>query len=130
LGDSQQEPPTTLAEAAERWGGVLTDIVPQVAKADVKYRTQLRLLRMHLRVQAYRWNNAQLPARLDQTAPASETRDTFGGGEFQYLPDPFGHYQLYSVGIPGIGRIDLKWRRDPNAPTTDPGDIPPWAGPL
>jgi hypothetical protein len=120
-------PPTTLTQAADQFASIFTDIVPQIAGSEARFRTLLRLLRLHMRVLSYKWKESRLPERLDQAAPVEEMRDTFAGGEFQYVPDPFGHYQLYSKGFGVYGRIDLKWRGDPNAPRIDPGDIPPGA---
>lgn len=123
--EGEFQAPKDLSEAAEQFVDILVNLTPLWAQSEARYRTQLRLLRLHMRVLAYKWAEMRLPDRLGQAAPAKETEDTFAGGEFQYFPDPYGHYQLFSKGFHGTGRIDLKWRRDPNAPTTDPGDIPP-----
>lgn len=117
--------PKKLADAEIMVAEFFTENLPEVAFAEARNRTILHLLRLHMRVLAYKWAEGRLPDRLDQAAPAAEIQDVFAGGTFQYVPDAYGHYQLFSVGFAPYGRIDLKYRPDPSAPKADPGDIPP-----
>jgi hypothetical protein len=124
--DEDPPAPRSIVEAGEQSGTAMTDLVPNIAGAEAKYRTQLRLLKLHMRILDYKWRMGKMPERLELAAPPEEIQDTFGGGEFQYVPDAFGHWQLYSKGFRNTGRLDLRYRRDPNAAATrDSGDPPP-----
>lgn len=116
--------PKSLEEVARRYAVTMTSVLKQATTAEAKYRTQIRLLRLHMKVLQYKWNEGRLPARLEDAASAEEIADPFGKGEFAYQPDPFGHYQLFSKGIEGLGRVDLRYRKDRNS-QIDPGDLPP-----
>ncbi|MBI5706106.1 MAG: hypothetical protein HZC36_03845 [Armatimonadetes bacterium] len=118
------KPPRSSAELADQLAGGAIAILPQLANAEAKTRTQLRLLRLHARILSFKWDEGRMPKDLSKLdAPAAEWRDTFANGTFQYLPDRFGHYELFSKGFPPHGRIDLRWRRDPNV-KPDRGDEP------
>jgi hypothetical protein len=125
--ESQDAPisPKSLADAGEQLADIFTDLIPQIGQTEAKYRTQLRLLRLHMRILDHKWRNGRLPDKLEMAAPPEELQDVFGGGEFQYRPDQFGHYELFSKGFRGTGRLDLKYRKDPNAPKQDDGEPPP-----
>ncbi len=101
--------PKSIEEAANEFSDTL-GIAMQFAEAEARYRTQLRLLRLHMRVLSYRWREGRMPTKLEQAAPASEIQDTFGGGDFQFQSDPYGNYHLYSNGFRNSGRIDLRYR--------------------
>ena len=124
--DENPAEPKSLSDAGEQAGMRLTEMYSRMATSEATYRTQIRLLRLHMRILDYKWRMGKLPSRLELAAPPEELQDTFGGGEFQYIPDAYGHYQLFSKGFRNTGRVDLRYRRDPNAPgQVDPGDPPP-----
>lgn len=116
----------TPAERGIEFAEECSDLWVSLVDVEAKTRTQLRLLRLHARILEYKWNEGRLPKSLDQAASAKEREDAFANGTFQYLPDRFGHYELFSKGFPPHGRIDLRWRRDPNAQRDlEDGPIPP-----
>lgn len=71
-------------------------------------RTQLRLLRLHARILAYRWEHDRLPGRLEDVA--SEVVDPLAGGRFEYVVDG-GAYRLWSRGRPETGEVTLRSTR-------------------
>jgi hypothetical protein len=117
--------PSSVLDAVRVIASTLTGLWPTVAESEARMRTQLRLLRLHLRVHAYNWAEGRLPERLEQAAPAEQFADNFGGGQFEYRPDRFGHYELFSKGFAHFGRVDLRWRRDPAARIVPRDDDPP-----
>lgn len=56
-----------------------------------KERTQIRLLRLHMRIEAYRWRNLKLPATLADAAPGPEANDPSTGRPFRYEPSANGY---------------------------------------
>jgi hypothetical protein len=82
--------------------------------ATAQMRTQLRLLRLHARVLAFRWEHDRLPMRLEEAS--RETADPLTGGTFEYERMETG-YRLFSRGRPETGVIALK---SANAPFTAP----------
>ncbi len=78
-----------------------------------KSRTQLRLLRLHARISAYRWRQNKLPGALGEVASADEMADPFAGGEILYELKEGATYRLYGKGNKETGEIDLRYRRQP-----------------
>lgn len=93
-----------------------------VIQAELKYRAQMRLLRLHGLIQTHRWTTGQLPTTLDQLGRESACQDPLSGGKFVYELSPDG-YNLYSPGGSGLPRIDLVFRRPSS--TTDDEPKPP-----
>lgn len=92
----------------------------------LRNRCQLRLLRLHCQVIAFRWKHERLPTKLAEAVPEAELADPLSGEAFQFeLRD--GGYRLYSKGIPATGEIELRYRRPPS--TDDEGIRPPPFGP-
>jgi hypothetical protein len=104
---------------------VVTPVFSQATQALMKSRAQLRLLGLHTRIIAFKWQNMRLPASLAEVASTKQSYDPIGKSSFQYeLLD--GSYKLYSSGFATTGPIELRYRRPANLPTSnDP--IPPGA---
>lgn len=69
--------------------------------------TRLRLLRLHMRVEAYRWRNLRLPSTLLDAAPIGEVTDPLSGKPYEYEPPPAGVI-LFSDGFGSLGRVTLR----------------------
>jgi hypothetical protein len=78
-------------------------------------RTQLRLLRLHARILAYRWEHGRLPGRLEDAAP--EVADPLTGGRFEYVASG-DEYRLWSRGRPETGEVTLRSTRAPGTERT------------
>ena len=72
--------------------------------------TRLRLLRLHMRVEAYRWRNLRLPGALRDAAPPEETLDPMTGKPYGYETPPSG-VLLFSEGFEALGRITLRGQK-------------------
>lgn len=120
--------PTTITnvdDAANMLASIVTPVHRQAAIAMVKSRTQLRLLQLHALVIDYRWNNRKLPEKLEQAVPPSLMTDPMSGEQFGFEAIQ-GGYKIYSHGVKETGRIELKYKRDPNAVTSDDDNkVPP-----
>jgi hypothetical protein len=86
----------------------------------------MRLLDLHARILDYRWNNLKLPEQLADAVPQALLFDPLSGQSFAYEKTATG-YSLFSRGVPETGKIELKYRRDPNANLGqgDAGGVPP-----
>ncbi|MBX7133973.1 MAG: hypothetical protein K1X67_14970 [Fimbriimonadaceae bacterium] len=105
-----------IASASEH----LQPVHKQVIFASVRMRTQLRLLRLHAKILRFKMEFERLPDNLAECCAAADLDDPLSGKPFQYeVKDP-SQYRLYSMGVPGIGEIELRYRRqsepDPNLP--------------
>jgi len=95
----------------------------QYAQALAKSRVQLRLLRLHAKVIEYHWQHNQWPTKMAEFADKETAFDPFGGEQFHYeLKD--GGYRLYSLGIPGLGPIELKYHPISTSQSIAPVDRP------
>lgn len=93
-----------------------------VMQADLKARTQARLLRIHAAIRKFDWERGRLPADLGETGlPREKLLDPLNGRQFEYRRHALG-YDLYSMGVGALGRIDLKYTRDADL---DPQRRPP-----
>lgn len=80
----------------------------QYARALARARVQLRLLRLHAQVIEYRWQHNKWPTKMEEFAVDNASYDPFGGEAFHYEFKE-GGYRLYSLGIPGLGPIELRY---------------------
>ena len=87
--------------------------------ATVQARTQLRLLRLHAKIRAYRWEHNRWPARLEDVI--DDVTDPLSKKPFEYRVIEPG-YRLVSLGRPETGEIALTVR-DPAGSGTLP--VPP-----
>jgi hypothetical protein len=62
----------------------------------LRWRTELRLLRLHGRVIAFRWRHDRLPRNLAEATGKDETADPVNGEEFVFEPQANQQYRLYS----------------------------------
>ncbi len=94
-------------------------IKTQYANAVAKGRIQLRLLRLHAQVIEYKWQHNKLPTKLEDFAKDHAGFDPIANEPFHYeLKD--GSYRIYSMGIPGLGRMELRYRNTvPPKPSPD-----------
>ena len=83
--------------------------VATYATALAKARLQLRLLRVHAQIIRYRWNTGALPANLDQCCSTDSRIDPFTREPLHFEPIE-GGYRLYSLGVPDVGKVELKYK--------------------
>ncbi|MDR3687970.1 MAG: hypothetical protein P4L46_01235 [Fimbriimonas sp.] len=81
----------------------------QYAQAIAKGRIQLRLLRLNAKVIEYHWLNNRWPTKMEEFAGKETAFDPFEGRPFHYEVKDNG-YRLYSLGVPGLGPVELKYR--------------------
>lgn len=94
-----------------------------IARSVGKARIQFRLLRLHARVINYRWQHNRLPSRLEDFADKDVAFDPIGGAPFHY--DLIGEdYRLYSLGLPSLGKIELRYRSS-GRPAPKTSNAPP-----
>lgn len=108
---------TGLAESLAPSLGLLDgrDATAAVAKS----WTQLRLLRLHMLVRAYRWRQDRWPATL-AAAAGKEAQDPITNKPFTYRLEG-GSYLLRSEGWPSVGPIELRYRREANPDRSEGG---------
>jgi hypothetical protein len=113
VDDSDQ--PKTLAQLGSQLRGVCSMVLGHYAVlAIMRSRTQLRLLRLHAEIIEYRWETGALPKTIQSMQlPEAETNDLLSGKSFQYILHD-RTYELFSLGIPETGKIELRYRRTGN----------------
>jgi hypothetical protein len=97
--------PDDLEGIAEAFVESISPDLSATARTSAMARTQLRLLRLHARVLAYKWENGRLPARLQDAS--NDVADPLSGENFAYEPNG-DTYRLYSRGRPETGEVTLK----------------------
>ncbi|MGV3618945.1 MAG: hypothetical protein ACO1SV_26765 [Fimbriimonas sp.] len=100
----------------------LTPSRTAIGVASLRARTQLRLLRLHARILAFRWEHERLPTRLRDVVSAPEEIDPVNDEPFEYVVTPEG-YRLVSRGRAGLGEIALRYVRP--SPTGGQDAAPP-----
>lgn len=100
LDDENETKGTTLAESAVR---SLSPHHESAAIANVRIRTQLRLLALHARLIQHRWDYGRWPKSVDEIDPL--TRDRY----IYEVTD--GGVRLASRGTPETGEIELRYQR-------------------
>jgi len=75
--------------------------------AALRIRAQLRILRLHARIQAYKWRNGRLPNALSDAATNLEIQDPLSGKPFLFEIQKDMTYRIYSDGNQSTGQIDL-----------------------
>ena len=90
-------------------------IYRQMIFASVRLRAQFRLLRLHAMILRFKMEYERLPDNLAECCPASDIDDPLSGKPFQYEIKDGSTYKLYSLGVPGIGEIELRYRRQSEA---------------
>ena len=108
-----------LARSPRGWVVAGTDpILPAFART----LTQMRLLRLHMRIEAYRWRNLKLPDGLRDAAPETEYVDPLLQEPYAYVRS-VSTYRLTSSGFPSLGPMGLRYRRAPDfVPAADRTD--------
>jgi len=85
-------------------------------------RTQLRLLRLHMRIIRFRWENDRLPTTIDEMKlPHEETEDPLSHKPFKYVVSK-DKYTLSSLGNARTGEVLLKYRHPKTLDSTDSGN--------
>ncbi len=115
-----------LPESQSELDMILDDTLPLFEGTTwvvARTRTQARLLRLHARIQSYRWEDGQLPTESAIT-PASLWDDPLTGKKFVYKPIGPDSYELYSEGVTQTGRIDLRYVRPPESTQAQSDDEP------
>lgn len=93
----------------------------QFSNAVAKSRVQLKLLLLHAKVIQYHWQNGLWPTKIEDFADTKTAMDPFEGKPFHYELKDNG-YRLYSMGIPGIGPVELKYHSIGNLKAVDSGN--------
>lgn len=115
----------TLATAiAHRWRP--PDLDRQILSTLAKARTQTRLLRLHALVNRHRWLHGQLPGSLDELRAPDAVADPLAGRAFFYERQGLYGYDIWSDGgTSGLGKIQLRYRRQPGASSVGGENLPP-----
>ena len=82
----------------------------EACDAEARSRIQLRLLRVHALIRAFRLKEHRLPASLDELHASEALHDPLSGGELVYVATP-NSYSLYSRGRGDTGSIEVVYRR-------------------
>jgi hypothetical protein len=129
---SLEEPPptppseiTTLDQAITVMSESITPIYRQVVLVALRTRTQIRLLRLHAKVISFRWSNDRLPDSLAEAVDSGDLADPVSGKPFVFEVRGPDQYRLYSRGVPGLGEIDLYYKRAPLDDSSGSDDKPP-----
>ncbi len=113
------EDPGRAGSLATRLCQLVLPVYGQVFAAELKRRTQLRLLRLHLLVEAKRLETGVLPTSLAELNDQNLVRDPVNGREFVYVPRG-RYYELYSLGNGLINRMDLVYKASAAADSASP----------
>lgn len=113
--------PTNPEGLAEALVDSIAPVSTQGGMASLRSRTQMRLLRLHAWVLAYRWEHDRLPTRLADAVPQDALIDPANGQPFEYTITE-GGYKLHSLGRDGTGEIALRYKIPPQKP--GPNDPP------
>ncbi|RYG36855.1 hypothetical protein EON81_08420 [bacterium] len=81
--------------------------------------TQLRLLRLHAQIRAFRWRQDRWPRSLGE-ATGGNVSDPIANKPFTYRLEG-GSYLLRSEGWPGMGPIELRYRFSGKGDGTEAG---------
>ncbi len=101
----------TIEEMAMGLASIFHPISSQAALAELRSRTQIRLLLLHAKIIEYRWQNAKVPEKLLDATDAKDVADPMSGEAFKYEAQERNRYRLFSVGRAETGDIELKYRR-------------------
>jgi len=96
-------------------------VYSQVFLVELKVRAQTRLLRLHGLIQTYRMTRGKLPDTLDDLENKEACWDPLLSAPYSYIRKN-EDYELFTGGVPGLGRIDLVIYRKPQPGVT--GDDP------
>ncbi len=95
-----------------------TPVFSQIGTAEVRNRTQIRLLALAGSVIRFRWENDRWPNSLVEVAGERGVFDPANGGKFQYEVQGNG-FRVYSEGTKTTGEIAFRYRRQPTG-SNDP----------
>lgn len=97
-------------DLAERMVGSIVPVFSQIGTAEVRNRTQIRLLALAGAVIRYRWEHDRWPTNLTEAVGNARVLDPANGGKFQYEVQGSG-FRVYSEGTKATGEIALRYRR-------------------
>ena len=103
FADSLDQIPLSECERVRKAADALLALAPKATPEG----TRLRLLRLHLRIEAYRWLNLRLPVATTDAAPVEETTDPTTGKPYGYETTPAGPL-VFGDASDGSGRITLR----------------------
>ncbi len=111
--DNSAPPETPITTRADVEAGFISHwSLPDISQprrllSALRCRTMLRLLRLHARIIAFRWEQDRLPKNLAELRlPRGYDFDPLSNQRFVYELRPEG-YRLYSNGWKGGGRVEL-----------------------
>lgn len=88
----------------------VSPLFSQVSSAEIRNRTQIRLLALAGSVIQFSWENDRWPSKLTEAASEKAVFDPANNGEFQYELLGTG-FRVYSKGSKTTGEIGLRYRR-------------------
>ncbi len=103
---------------------VLTPSMKNAIGAELRNRTQLRLLNAHAQIIRYRWRHDVVPRKATAAVKPSDLVDPFGGGDYQYERLDSLRYRLYCRGFGDVGEIELRYKPKRSPADRDPNDPP------
>lgn len=110
----------SAADLAEYISAMYSPVFSQVGSAEIKNRTQIRLLALAGSVIRFRWENDRWPSKLAEAVGEKGIYDPASNDEFQFEIQGTG-FRVYSKGSKSTGEIALRYRRQ----TTSDNQVPP-----
>lgn len=97
----------------------LTPVFSQLGSAEIRNRTQIRLLALAGSIIRFRWEHDRWPTKLIEAAGERAAFDPASNDEFQYEIQGSG-FRVYSKGSKTTGEIALKYKRPASAEGSQP----------
>jgi hypothetical protein len=125
--DDDPYPETKAVRTAEDFGqyvaSMITPAFTQIGSAEIRNRSQLRVLQMAAAVVRYKWEHDKLPATLAEAVGEESLTDPVSGDKFQYEVQGSG-FKVWSKGTPRTGEIGLRYVRPQQGQDGPPPPIP------
>lgn len=100
----------SVNDLADYLSNSVTPVFSQLGSAEIKNRTQIRLLALAGSVIKYRWEHDRWPAKLEDAVGRNGIVDPASNDEFQFEVQGSG-FRVYSKGSRTTGEIALRYRR-------------------
>lgn len=109
----------SVNDLAEYLSNSVTPVFSQLGTAEIRNRTQIRLLTLAGSVIRFRWENDRWPTKLSEAVGEKGVFDPASNDEFQYEVQGTG-FRVYSKGSKTTGEIALRYRRQPSGGDNQP----------
>lgn len=109
----------SVNDLAKYLSNSVTPVFSQLGTAEIRNRTQIRLLALAGSVIRFRWENDRWPTKLSEAVGEKGVFDPASNDEFQYEVQGTG-FRVYSKGSKTTGEIALRYRRQPSGGENQP----------